>query len=263
MEKTDKSILPPNDNPLIAQYTKYYSIEDAAQLLGSSPGQLLHLAVQGELIIMAPVLITGEYGCCTSETSLYNDPSKADITYVYSLKERVTLLQNDLNSIEAIGYAYVTSFFDHDRNQPKNNYKYLDQDQDLPQQIVQLPVWNQFEDEQYQSKKTTIKHLFVPKWEVIKFLPLEHPERKKLLCNTYEYFGNKHKANRATPRALVLKAAIYVLSQRGEPFKNCTTWARAIDELGEDYWKSGAPPLTFETIENLLRDAQKLPSQKV
>jgi hypothetical protein len=90
---------------------KFIRISRAAELLGCAADQLLHLGAIGEVEIVAPVVVAGEFAWPTEQgASAFIDLDRPFVRY-FDASSRVGVFPNDLARIEAIGWATPWRFY--------------------------------------------------------------------------------------------------------------------------------------------------------
>ena len=111
-EGSSREIVPsPNGNDILSTNVEYFRISKAANILGCTPDDLLHLGVNCKVEIMAPVLAEGIYlWAIRGEASGYPEIVD-DVKKYFDASQRVILSQFDLAKIEAIGWATPTRFY--------------------------------------------------------------------------------------------------------------------------------------------------------
>lgn len=124
----------------IAANVRYFKIAKAAEILGCSQDDLLHLGANGQAEIMAPVLLSEAFewpvGSCTVAFPEIDVPFQIR----FSAADRVILSKFDLSKIEAVGWANPIAFYApakaRDLVENASIFSGIDAD-DLPQEQLQ------------------------------------------------------------------------------------------------------------------------------
>jgi hypothetical protein len=128
-------------------------------------------------------------------------------------------------------------------------------------------AWYPVDELEPDAEKTTIDHLFISKKELLRLkngLPQDDAvlkRNKKILEQTLQSKIHGNTEVNASIRESILKAAIYCMYNYPEKCKkDNVSWAKVIDEKAPIFWQDGEPPRSKSTIERLLGEALKAPS---
>lgn len=91
--------------------SEYFRISKAAELLGCTAEELLHLGVNYQIEIMAPVFSEGIYKWAIEPESVGFPEIIGPVELYFNASDRVLLSREDLAKIEAIGWAIPTFFY--------------------------------------------------------------------------------------------------------------------------------------------------------
>lgn len=91
--------------------SEYFRISKAAELLGCTAEELLHLGVNYQIEIMAPVFSEGIYKWAIEPESAGFPEIIGPVELYFNASDRVLLSREDLAKIEAIGWAIPTFFY--------------------------------------------------------------------------------------------------------------------------------------------------------
>lgn len=95
----------------ILKNAEYFRLVTAAELLGCSAHELLHLGAIGKAEIMAPVLLNGTYEWPVGWDGMAYPEMEPSFRSDFDIRDRVVLLIDDLKKIEAVGGATPRTFF--------------------------------------------------------------------------------------------------------------------------------------------------------
>ena len=229
----------------------YYRLADAANYLGCSADDLLHLGVQGNIEIMADACMIDALGCdtdpCNEHADYYATPPIISLAFVSLYPE--TLLE-----IEVAGKTFATSrawkvlkFINGELGEPVpyKDYKYfeifscLDRE---PCTFTANDLWVLSSEVKRALSRESAS--YIPRAELER---KPHGNAERFACN----------------RESVLKAAMAVKANFPDLCGTYRDWAETIDAKAPFFWpETGIPPLKPETIERLLSDSHKLPDGK-
>src|SRR5471030_1632769 len=105
-----KSTAASSGNPVPIE-VEYYRINMAAEMLGCTADELLTMAAQGDLSVVAPVLARGRFMWPTDMYRQYLIGMDASVVCEFGPADRVTLTASTLREIEALGSAVPIRFF--------------------------------------------------------------------------------------------------------------------------------------------------------
>lgn len=269
-------------NQLISSSSEYFRISRAAEELGCSTDDLLHLGATGNAEIMAPVLVEGMYEWQIPlggrEYSELIDSAK----YHFSAFDRVILSWKDLAKIEAKGWTVPEFFYsplrakefdellelsrlepsvgsDPDLTmtvQKKENNKLIsavtysllkltefDSNSTELRKAMYNSAWFSESPPLENAERTTLQNLFISKVELIRL--------KQGLPQDGVAIERKEQADRIThgnverfaePRVAILKAAIFCKASFPDLCNNNRAWAKLIDEKSPLFWPETCKP---------------------
>lgn len=106
-----KIIPTPDGEDIVSKGTEYFRINKAAEILGCTSDDLLHLGAIGKAEIMAPVISKGRFEWPIGSAGIafpeLDNPTQKE----FNATDRVILSKIDLASIEAIGWTIPTFFY--------------------------------------------------------------------------------------------------------------------------------------------------------
>lgn len=98
-------------NNSIFENGEYLRLVTAAESLGCSSHELLHLGAVGKAEIIAPVLLTGTYEWPVAWDGIAYPELEPPFISDFDIRDRVVLFADDLKRIEAVGWATPRAFF--------------------------------------------------------------------------------------------------------------------------------------------------------
>lgn len=116
IKKTTQELIPkmvpaPEGEDIISKGTEYFRISKAAEILGCTADDLLHMGATGNAEIMAPVVAKGQFEWPVDGDGL--EFPEVDVPFVveFDAKDRVILSVSDLASIEGKGWTIPRLFY--------------------------------------------------------------------------------------------------------------------------------------------------------
>ncbi len=91
--------------------SEYFRISKAAELLGCTAEELLHLGVNYQIEILAPVFSEGIYRWAIEHELAGFPEIVGPVEHYFNASDRVLLSREDLAKIEAVGWAIPTFFY--------------------------------------------------------------------------------------------------------------------------------------------------------
>lgn len=109
---TTQSTLPDaQESSFIAENVRHFKIARAAEILGCSQDDLLHLGANGQAEIMAPVLSSKVFEWPVGSCAVGFPEIDLPFQIRFSAADRVILSRLDLSKIEAVGWANPIAFY--------------------------------------------------------------------------------------------------------------------------------------------------------
>lgn len=240
----------------ISTNAEYFRIGKAAEMLGCTADDLLHMGVNYRVEIMAPVLLEGVYEWAINPLSSGYPEIIGPVRQYFDAAERVILSWTDLAKIEGIGWSIPTFFYAPpkakeidelllgclpqsldgfelndvmtiSRNEggvlissvTYSPMKLVRPDEELiaRRKTQYLAAWYQEKSSEENSKKTTIDHLFISRKELER-LRIGQPNDASSKPDRGQVFKAPHGniERFAAKREPVLKAAIYCIANYHE-----------------------------------------------
>jgi hypothetical protein len=288
---------------IILNNAEYFRINKAAEILGCTTEDLLHMGVIGKAEILAPVVSVGIFEWPRGMNGLPFDEIDTPVQREFDATDRVILSKKDLAKIEAIGWTIPSFFFSPSKAREVVKYAQTWMGLDIVEDsrvisttkdefgnitgetIVlhqkpwepdseSLPFremgfytpWYAVKQLKKNADRTTIAHLFISHKE------LERIKENKPQDNaTVQHEPQEHKPAHgnvewnAKRRESVLQAAIYCKIHYPEECSNNRLWAEKIETSAMRFWPEGGGelPLSTDMIERLLGQSQDEEKQRM
>ncbi len=259
----------------------YYRLADAANYLGCSTDDLLHLGVCGYLEILASVdfqIAVGSVFDQSRAESIF--ATEQFVSFDFFAFSRIGLKEMERTgearasgarnlylsvgsklrkAVPTSGGKVTLREETHDSQFPGDYFSWVFLD-GAEKSTIGDSVYFDEEGSHLKELKITPENLWVRTKELRRFEKegsshvLDEPE---LPPDNKKPHGNAE--NNARNREAVLKAAIAVKANFPDLCKTNRDWAKAIDEKARLFWPEGEPPLKLDTIERLIGESLKLP----
>lgn len=286
----------------ISASMEYFKIAKAAELLGCSADDLLHMGVNCKLEILAPVLLEGMCVWAIKPESAGFPEIVGQVKHYFDAAERVHLSWTDLAKIEAIGWTCPTFFYAPSKAQEideilQNSFpvslagcvegdtislsrnegdKVMMSVTYAPLKLTEqscesielrkkhyLAAWYP-EEEIVGHEKTTMDNLFISKNELFR-LKAGRPNESAIKPERMELVRAPHgnTESNAKIELSVLKAAVYCYINSPKSCKSShVAWAKTIDEKAGLFWKHHLPPRASGWIERFLGEVLDVKKQR-
>lgn len=275
--------------PQWLEKVEYLRLAQAAEIMGYPVDVLLHLGVLGELEIRAPVLMAGEYGWSIADSGLRElwvevSPSSTRFDY----RDRVVLFAEDLASIEATGSVALRRFYSPEvmaeiadslyvKSVRKPGLNMIRPTEDVLKAVVAggatTPWFAVDVSDSDQEAVVLLSHLWIAVTELRRFYggkPQDEAAQDRAAAEKASGVDRRTKQGagsakrHSSNREQVLIAALTCLySQQPKDLQQtAVALAKQVDEKGLLFWKSGAPPLSADRIERLLRECMRFPAER-
>ncbi|WP_284077385.1 hypothetical protein [Herbaspirillum aquaticum] len=254
---------------------EYVRFARAAELIGCTQDELLHLGSIGEATFLAPVVAEGDYEWPVSEIG----EKSWDNPFIekFDRSDRVILHRRDVAKIEAVGWVIPWLFFS--PSVSRYVIKKFASSEDIREKMnasANAVPWYAVETglealrddfmpriKDTKENRTTLDHLFLSISEIRRLqenVPQDGDakQRRETAAEIGKEHGNSIRFS--GHREEVLMAAIACLFKTKEDIRIAgVAWAELVDEKGGLFWKKGNPPLSRSEIARLLNSAKKYP----